>query len=240
MRTTTREASDIRALTAASGIELVAYRPEHVGRSIRRGLAAEGARDVQDLVRAVRADPAARARFRRAVAVSVSGLWRDQEQFDLLEREILPALLADGRRLTVWSAGCADGSELYSVALVLERLAALERAFLLGSDLLDDNVAAARRGRYGDVTIPAAIRSRMRWEQRDIVRDGAPGGAFRLVLCRNLAIYLTPLAKRSLHESLAGALARGGVLILGKSERLRDPESLGFERLAVHAYRKSA
>jgi chemotaxis protein methyltransferase CheR len=236
----TARIADVGALSHASGIELTSYRAEHVDRSIRRGLDAEGVPDVAGLVRLIRSDGAARGRFRRLVAVSVSGLFRDQAQFDLLERELVPMLLADGHRLSVWSAGCADGSELYSVAVVLERLGVLERSFLLGSDLLDDNVALARRGTYGDSTIPAEVRARMRWEQRDIVRDGAPGSGFRLVLCRNLAIYLAPEAKRALHETLAGALATGGVLLLGRSERLPDPEALGLRRVFPHAYRRMA
>jgi len=49
-------------------------------------------------------------------------MFRDAEQFDLLERELLPELAQRFRRLRVWSAGCSDGSELLSVAILLERL----------------------------------------------------------------------------------------------------------------------
>jgi chemotaxis protein methyltransferase CheR len=139
----------------------------------------------------------------------------------------------------VWSAGCSDGSELYSIAIILERLGALERAFLLGSDLLAENIALARRGVYGDVAMSPALRARLRWEQRDLTREEAPGGAFRLVLCRNVAIYLAQAAKHRLHEMLAGSLARGGILLLGRSERLGDPAALGLERVVPHAYRKA-
>ena len=229
-----------RALSEASGLKLLSYRAEHFDECLRRALEREGAADTAELVRLVRSDRAARARFRRLVAISVSGLFRDPAQFDLLERELLPPLLARGRRMSVWSAGCADGSELYSVAIVLERLGALERSFLLGSDLLEENLAVARRGRYGDVAISAGLRARVRWEQRDLVRDGGPGGAFRLVLCRNVAIYLAQAAKRALHELLARSLAIGGVLLLGRSERLSDPAALGLERVVPHAYRRVA
>jgi chemotaxis protein methyltransferase CheR len=225
-------------LSRAAGIELEAYRREHIEERIAGALAREGASDRAALARLLRSDPAARTRFRRSVAVSFSGLFRDPAQFDLLERELLPPLLAGGRRLTVWSAGCSDGSELYSVALLLERLGALDRAVLLGSDLLEENLALARRGRYGDVEIGGELRRRARWERRDVVGEGAPPGPWRLVLCRNLAIYLAPEAKRSLHATLAGVLAPGGVLLLGRSERLIDPGSLGLERAGPHAYRR--
>lgn len=225
-------------LSVASGLDLDAYRSEHVDERIRRAVARERVGDPHGLVRLVGADSAARARFRRSVAVSVSGLFRDPAQFDLLERELLPPLLAGGGRLSVWSAGCADGSELYSVAMLLDRMGALDRALLLGSDVLEENLAVAERGVYGDVTVSDLIRTRVRWEKRDLIRQGPPPGPWRVVLCRNVAIYLTPSAKRRLHATLAGALADGGLLMLGRSERLASPSSLGLDRVGPHAYRR--
>ena len=227
-------------LSRAAGLELGAYREEHVAERVRRALEREQVDGVQGLIGLLAADRDARSRFRRSIAVSVSGLFRDPAQFELLEHELLPALLADGRRLRVWSAGCADGSELYSVAMLLERLGALDGAFLLGSDLLEENLAAAARGVYGEVTVPETLRARLRWERRDLVRDGAPAGAWKVVLCRNLAIYLTASAKRSLREALAGSLAPGGILMLGRSERQAEPQKLGLERVAPHVYRRLA
>ncbi len=227
-------------LSRAAGLELSAYRTEHTAERVRRAIAREGVRDVEGLARFLRADGAAQARFRSSVAVSVSGLFRDPAQFDLLERELLPPLLADGGRLSVWSAGCANGSELYSVGILLERLGALGRSFLLGSDLLEENLAAAKRAVYGDASISDDLRARVRWEQSDLIRDGAPPGTWHLILCRNVAIYLAPAAKRALHETLAAALATGGVLLLGRSERLSDPVRLRLVRVAPHAYRKVA
>ncbi len=227
-------------LSRAAGLELGAYREEHVAERVRRALERERVDGLQGLIGLLAADRDARSRFRRSVAVSVSGLFRDPAQFELLEHELLPALLADGRRLRVWSAGCADGSELYSVGILLQRLGALDDAFLLGSDLLEENLAAAAAGVYGEVTVSDELRARLRWERRDLVRAGAPAGTWRLVLCRNLAIYLTSSAKRSLHEALAGSLAPGGILMLGRSERQAEPLKLGLERIAPHVYRRLA
>jgi len=223
-------------LGRAAGLALDAYRRDHVGERIRRALEREGVSDIRSLASLIARDQEARARFRRSVAVSVSGLFRDPAQFDLLEGTLLPQLVAAGRRITVWSAGCANGSELYSIAVLLQRLDALDRARLLGSDLLDENLALARRGSYDGMSFSPALRAHMCWERRDLLRDGVTPGKWRLILCRNLAIYLAPQPKRVLHERLAGALAQGGVLLLGRSERISDPERLGLRRAAPHAY----
>lgn len=226
------------ALSHAVGLDLDAYRVEHVAERVRRALERERVPSVEELARLLATDVAAKARFRRSVAVSVSGLFRDSAQFDLLERTLLPPIVARPGRVSVWSAGCADGSELYSVAIVLDRLGALDRSLLLGSDVLEENLAAAGAGVYGDVTICERLRLRARWERRDLVRDGAPPGKWRLILCRNVAIYLSPVAKQALHETLARSLFTGGILLLGRSERLTTPASLGLERVAPHAYRR--
>jgi chemotaxis protein methyltransferase CheR len=229
-----------RPLSLVTGLDLASYRAEHVTERVRRALERENVPDIDALVQRLRSDPTARSRFRRSVAVSVSGLFRDPQQFELLERELLPRLVDGDRRLTIWSAGCANGSELYSVAILLERLRLLDRSLLVGSDLLDENLEEARHAAYLDATVSREVRARPRWERRDLVRDGALTGRWRLVLCRNVAIYLAPDAKQALVRTLAEALSTGGVLLLGRSERIADPAALGLEAFGPHAYRRVA
>ena len=106
---------------------------------------------------------------------------------------------------------------------------------MLGSDLLEENLALARAGDY-----PEALRARMRWEERDLSADGPPEGRWRLVLCRNVAIYLEPGARRRLYETLVASLSARGVLLLGRSERLIDPLAFGLRQVAPHAYERAA
>jgi chemotaxis protein methyltransferase CheR len=225
----------LQAISAATGLRLEAFREEHVAERISRALASERVPSVDELAATLRRDARARERFRRSVAVSHSGFFRDPEQFEALEERILPRLIERSTRLRVWSAGCADGSELRSIALVLDRLGGLERSFLLGSDVLAGNVERARLEAAAD-----PLGTRLHWEVRDLVADPPPSGAWHLVLCRNVAIYLSGEAKLALHRALAGALAPAGVLLLGRSERLVDPRALGLERAGPHAYRRSA
>ena len=231
--------ADARAtLAAASGLRLQAFRAEHVADRIERALAAERLSTADELAALIRRDRRARARFRRWSAVSHSGLFRDPEQFEALEHRLIPRLLEHTSRLRAWSAGCANGLELWSLAIVLHRLGALAGSRLLGSDLLEENLAVARAGVYEVVEIIPPLRSRVSWEQRDLAHDPPPAGPFDLILCRNVAIYLEPTAKARLHGRLAGALAPGGVLMLGRSERLGDPAGLGLRRVESHVYER--
>lgn len=228
---------DLTSLGQACGIPLAAYRRGHVQTCVSRTLIRWGVPGVPELIRLCWQDGQARAALLRCLLVPTTGLFRDPEQFAVLDRDILPGLVSGPGGVRVWSAGCSDGSELYSVALLLDRLGAAPRCQLLGTDILAERVARASRG--GPETMPASqAAAAIRWERRDLVREPPPGGRFDLVLCRNVLIYLDSSARAMVHRKLAAALRRGGVLLLGRSEWLPDPAPLGLVPVAPHAYRK--
>ena len=232
--------ADLASLARASGLALQSYRQAHVSACVARALARHQTQSVAGLARLCRRDPAVRATLRRSILVPVTGLFRDPEQFELLEERVLPGLLAARGGLTAWSAGCSDGSELYSVVLMLRRLGALARSRLLGSDLSAGRIELARRGAMVPVTVRREARPVLRWERRDLLREPPPRGAFDLVLCRNVAIYFAPPAQRALYVKLAAALRPGGVLMLGTCERLLAPGQFGLAASGPHLYRKAA
>jgi len=146
------------------------------------------------------------------------------EAFDALEPvPVTPTSVADGLN--------APFAGTNTLAVVLERLDLLERSFLVGSDVLPENIAAAR------ATLAEGPAVRARLEVRDLLDGRPPPGRFALVVCRNLAIYLRPDAKERLHRLLADGLSRGGILVVGRSERLQRPEELGLHQVGPHAYR---
>ena len=230
--------ADLASLAQASGIDLESYRQAHVSACVARALARHGTHSVAGLARLCRRDPAVRATLRRSILVPVTGLFRDPEQFELLGQRVLPALLRPGLGVSVWSAGCSDGSELYSVALMLRRLGALDGSRLIGSDLSAGRVRLARRGAVVSETVRRDARPVLRWERRDLLREPPPPGAFDLVLCRNVAIYFERPAQRAVHAKLAAALRRGGILMLGRCEQLLSPGPLGLAPAGPHLYRK--
>jgi chemotaxis methyl-accepting protein methylase len=232
--------ADLASLACASGLALQSYRQAHVSACVARALARHETQSVAGLARLCRRDPAVRATLRRSILVPVTGLFRDPEQFELLEERVLPGLLAGRGGLSAWSAGCSDGSELYSVVLMLRRLGVLARSRLLGSDLSAGRLELARRGAMVSETVRREARPVLRWERRDLLREPPPPGAFDLVLCRNVAIYFEKPAQRAVYLKLAAALRPGGVLMLGACERLLAPGQYGLAPAGPHLYRKDA
>jgi chemotaxis protein methyltransferase CheR len=184
--------------------------------------------------------------------VTISRFFRDRGFYETLEQEVLPgiaaeALAAGEGRLEVWSAGCASGEEPYSVSLLwhgrlADRFPGLEiRVTATEADPVLLARAATARYQPGSLReVPADLRSAafeprgdefllddafrrgVTFHEQDI-RHEAPGGPFRLVLCRNLAFtyFDEPLQLETLRR-FAAAMSPGGVLAVGSHERLPD------------------
>lgn len=226
----------LRALSAACGLDLGSFRPAHVARCVDRALRRTGATDADALAALVAREPEQRRRFRRAVAVSTTKMFRDAQQFDLLAG-LLDGLHQGPRPLRVWSVGASDGSELCSLALLLGSRGLLDGATLLGSDLLDENVALAQERSHERLT-PEQLEP-VRFERRD-VSTSAPPGSWDVILCRNVLIHLAIDARARLLRRTVDGLRPGGLLLLGRSERVTRPESMGLRDAGANAYWRTA
>jgi chemotaxis protein methyltransferase CheR len=87
------------------------------------------------------------------LTIGETHFFRDEKLFQVLESEILPALVASravaGRHIGVWSAGCATGDEPYSVAIVLSRLIADLTSWSLTIKATDVNRQFLQKARTG-------------------------------------------------------------------------------------------
>lgn len=231
---------DVRALSLASELDLSMYRSAHLEARVTRAMERASVVDVAQLDRLVRSDAKVRSDLRRSVAISVTGFFRDAEQFALIEPHL--EALRDIRRPRIWSAGCSTGRELWTMAVLLDRLGIAGRAQMLGSDILAENIVTARRGledhELAGHVLPAD--ARVQFEVRDIVTQGPPGDRWDVVVCRNMAIYLEPASRARLHLMLTACLNPGGLLLLGRSERLSNARELGMTMLGPHLYQKAS
>ncbi|HZU35128.1 MAG TPA: CheR family methyltransferase, partial [Gemmataceae bacterium] len=174
-----------------------------------------------------------------AMLVGVTSLFRDPPVFDIL-RDTIACELARGRSgLTVWSAGCSDGAELYSTALLLAEQGLLFASYLLGTDCRPVAIEQAKKGsfdplemrnvptdlrnryfhlRAGRWEVVQAVRSLLRWKVSDLLRAPEPG-IWDVILCRNTTMYMRTEMLDGLWERFEQGLRPGGVLVLGKAER---------------------
>jgi len=233
--------------------ELISYASEWTGFSrdailpdaVRRAAAGLGAPD-EVLQRAARRDLPVVHALCQAVSVGETYFFRHPEHFRWLATRFLPEVLEAGRAsIHAWSAGCATGEEAYSVAACLLDLLPWPRTVgveVLGTDLLERNLEAARKGEYGAwsrrpsgpvlhpifkdagtdrVRIDDTVRAVTRFAEHNLLDE--PPGRFDLIFCRNVLVYFSPEAVRRVARHLSRALAPGGALLFGSMDLSEPP-----------------
>jgi chemotaxis protein methyltransferase CheR len=107
--------------------------------------------------------------------------FREERQLRAFQHELLPMLQQQARprrRLSVWSAGCSTGEEVYTIAAILHSSNLFPRegrsdtrwdVRVFGSDITRRCVAAARRGVYAESAFRATSDETRRafFDQRD-------------------------------------------------------------------------
>lgn len=177
------------------------------------------------------------------LSVRETYFFREEYQLRAFSDEILPQLAGRGRRVRVWSAGCASGEEAYTVAILgLESPATGgDGVDVFASDIAPAALAAARRGEYdaaalrqtppgvrsrwfaeqdGRFRVDERVRERVRFARLNLTSDPNPPDRFDVIFCRNVSIYFSVAAKRALARRLFDALTPGGFLLLGHAESL--------------------
>ena len=102
--------------------------------------------DVQTYVASLDADGVALQHLLNRVTVQETSFFRDSAQFDALTHHVLPTL---NEPVRVWSAGCANGQEPYSIAMVLQELGCSD-ARVYATDISTQALERTRRARYSE------------------------------------------------------------------------------------------
>jgi chemotaxis protein methyltransferase CheR len=236
--------------------ELISYAAEWTGFSrdailpdaVRRAAAGLGPPD-EVLPRAAARELAVVHALCQAVSVGETYFFRHPDHFRWVAKSFLPELLQGGRSsIRAWSAGCATGEEAYSVAACLLDLLPWPRTIsveVLGTDLLERNLAAARAGEYGTwsqrpsgpvlhpifkdagngrVRIDEAVRTVTRFGEHNLLDE--PPGQFDLIFCRNVLVYFSQQAVRTAVRHLSRSLLPGGALLFGSMDVSEPPAGL--------------
>ena len=233
------EESFLRFLFKEAGLDLYKYRLNTLKRRIGACLRALHASTFADARRVVQQKPALLPGAISTMVIGVTSFFRDGSVWEMMCRDVIPALFKGRYGLAIWCVGCSDGLELYSLAMLLAEMKLLHRCHLLGTDCRVDAVKKARAGQFEAAAIksvPAdllsryfiqqeaywrvipAIRDAIHWRRADVLTLHEPG-VWDLILCRNMTMYLSPEASAALFPRMEMSLRPGGVLVLGKAER---------------------
>jgi chemotaxis protein methyltransferase CheR len=143
---------------ARAGLRFVDSRRTELEAKLRRVFAESGCESWEQYVARLTA-PNGGGRVEtllEALVVGETYFFRHRSYFEMLEREVLPALIVrrgHARRIRLWCAGCATGEEAYSLAIVLRRVlpdAEQRQAGILATDLSRAFLTRGEEGMYGE------------------------------------------------------------------------------------------
>jgi len=203
------------------------------------------------------------------ITVGETYFFRDQQQMQLLQHYILPDIIKKKREtnslsIRIWSAGCATGEEIYSIAMMLSEILPDIGNWtikLLATDVNTTVLQKAIKGTYTEWSmrsisdyfkqkyfqketryyqIAQTIKEMVNFDYLNLNDDNYPSifngtNAQDLIICRNVLIYIDNETCHRIMLGLNKSLVQEGYLMLGAS----DPINIAKTDFVFHAQRGS-
>jgi len=193
--------------------------------------------------------------------------FRDQDALNLLAEYVVPDL-STRRYMDVWDAGCANGPEPYSIAIVFRkqmgpflfrnlRIWATDINERFGeiisrgvySDKETKRIAPDIRERYfcpwgdnGSLQVNEEIRKAVRFQQHDLLSLVPIREQFGLIVCKNVLLHFSPPERVEVIKMFHRALAQNGYFLAERTQELPAETAHLFSRVTSRGqlFRKKA
>ena len=228
-----------------TGVDLSHYKENTIIRRVERRMGINQIEDLRGYVNYLERTPDEVFTLFKEILIGVTKFFRDPEAFELLKRDVLPAIVAekgDGEPIRVWVAGCSTGEEAYSLAILLAEYAEAKELSneikVFATDIDQDALEHASFGIYPEsiaadaprellskhflkkgesYQIAQSIREMVVFAYHNVFKD-PPFRKIDLISCRNLLIYLQNPLQRQVLSNFQFSLTDHGYLFLGSSE----------------------
>lgn len=240
-------------------IDLNAYKEKQMKRRIDTLISKSGVKGYNEYVDLIKKDKEKYDEFVNYLTINVSEFYRNPDQWEILEKSILPDLFDRfGKPLKIWSAACSTGDEPYSLVMLLSKFMPLDKIEIIATDIDLQVIEKAKAGLYTDKSLKALpkefiekyfekindrtyaisdeIKSRVKFKQHNLLKDEYPNNC-DLIVCRNVMIYFTEEAKVDIYKNFYKALKPGGILFVGSTEQMVQPKALGYNSVYSFFYR---
>jgi len=260
-----REFKEIQRLAYRTfGLDLHSGKEELVNSRLRRLVVSGGFPSFRDYCRSVLSDRsgAALADMIDALTTNHTAFLRERDHFDFLAARA-GELFEQRRTVEIWSAGCATGEEVWSLACVLDAAGAGTRVHIWGTDISNRALRAAAEAVYPadrcrslpapwlsryfepdfrkeHYRVAAAVRSRVSFQRLNLAENFSWPRRFPVIFCRNVMIYFDQSVQQRVVGRVEQALEPGGYLFIGHAETLmRVSHSLEYVQPAIYRKRQT-
>lgn len=243
-----------------TGIDLENYKSQQMRRRLTSFIENSSAKDVITYCRTIEQDEAHLKKLCDFLTINVTEFYRDAWAFNDLKNIVLPKLMENNSSLNIWSAGCSNGAEVYTIAMLIMDSARKVNFRILGTDMDELSLAKAGEGgpyredilksmprqlvaKYftvenGNYTVRKEIREKAVFKKHNLLADPFEKG-FNLIVCRNVTIYFTEEAKDRLNQRFFDSLVDNGILFVGATEFMVNAMKIGFSKLGTCFYVKN-
>lgn len=240
-------------------LDLKLYKEAQMKRRLTSFRERKGYASFQQLYTAMRNDLTLQSEFLDRVTINVSEFFRNYKRWEVLQNKILPKILKDKTEINVWSAACSTGEEPYTLAIILANFLPLHSISILATDIDTAVIKKAKEGRYsehslkevpnhiknehftkvdsGTYEINQHLKKTIHFREQDLF-EASFNKTFDLIVCRNVLIYFTEEAKSQLYDKFNRALKKDGMLFVGSTEQIFQPQNFGFATEDTFFYRK--
>jgi chemotaxis protein methyltransferase CheR len=248
-----------KAVYDMTKIDLNAYKEKQMKRRIDTLITKNGIDGYQNYVSLLRSNKEKFDEFVNYLTINVSEFYRNPEQWEYLDKEVIPDLINKfGRNLKIWSAACSTGDEPYSLVMALSKHLPLSNIHILATDIDKQVIAKAKVGLYNEksvAAVPADLKAKyftkvgpsyqisdeikkcVEFKEHNLLKDAYPTN-YHLIVCRNVLIYFTEEAKSEIFKKFAASLAPKGCLFIGSTEQIITYRDIGFTRRNSFYYDK--
>lgn len=182
------------------------------------------------------------------LSINITEFFRDPDVFNFIRNKVLPYLNSYSH-IKIWCAGCSNGKEVYSLAMMLKETGMLEKTQIYATDINPYVIEEAKNGIYSMKTLSKDI-SNYRYSggknnfiqyfdisnsyikikdelmknilffQHSLLSNGRLN-EFNLIICRNVFIYFNDSLQENMLKNFNSSLGTNGFLVLGKSEGIQ-------------------
>ena len=249
----------IKAIYNLTTIDLGSYKEKQMKRRIDTLIEKHKIVGYDNYVNFLKSNKEAYEEFVSYLTINVSEFYRNPDQWELLDKEIIPELISKfGKNLKIWSAACSTGDEPYSLVMALSKHVPLNQIKIYATDLDVQILEKAKLGLYnaksianvpaefkkkyfteigGSYKISDEIKSRVEFKKHNLLKDPYPIN-YNLIVCRNVLIYFTEEAKVEVFKKFNASLANKGVLFIGSTEQIINYKEIGYTRKNSFYYEK--
>jgi chemotaxis protein methyltransferase CheR len=242
-------------------IDLRKYKRPQMQRRLTALRDKEGYRDFASYFQAMTENKKLFHDFLDRMTINVSEFFRNANRWEVVEKRVVPEILQRGKRAKIWSAACSTGEEPYTIALILSRYLPLADIKVLATDIDENAIDKAQKGVYHKRSLsfvpPDLLKKHFRqidaqtyaisdeikkcvtFKKQNLLEDAFESD-FDLIVCRNVIIYFTEQAKDVLYQKFSNALKPGGLLFVGSTEQIFNPQALHFNTYDTFFYQRQS